>query len=370
MKAVAAGLRRHGLLIVALLTIAGLSAAFGTYRDRAKRRLAAAEQEAAQAFQAGVNRGLEYACTTLDPIASEPVLIFEELTVPWASLVPGLTLAYGPERNSAQPWTVPAVCGTFPVGGEPPPAGAVKSEGENLCFSKPGEYYLRTTVGDFKVLLLDKRANRDDHAMAIAAFVSRNTVASMADARKIQPNYGCYEYLRPDKALRRFFASDQPLGFQCGYAAEFLNFVLHTKKFQVRRIQLCTEKGPAHIISEVYLPDARRWVAVDPMYGAIFTTREGAPLAVEQVARLLRQHPEQLAVKDLAGKRWLKHPFGNFMHEFTWTPALLDAPCVEPTKYLATVRDCTAQYWYIEYDDLFRWSKVSRYSWDGRSVGS
>jgi hypothetical protein len=359
MKAIAAGLRRHGLLIAASLVIAGLSA---------KRRLAAAEQKAAQAFQAGVNRGLEYACTTLDPISSEPFFIFDDLSVPWASLVPNLALVYGPEKQPTKQWTTLAVCGTFPVNGQPPPAGEVKSDGENLCFSKPGEYYLRTTVGDFKILLLDRQAKADDRAMAIAAFVSRNNVASMADARKIQPNYGYYMYQRPDKALRKFFASDQPLGFQCGYVAEFLNFVLHKKNFQVRRIQLLTEKGPGHVISEVFLPDSRRWVAVDPMYGAVLVNREGMLLSIEQLAKLTREQPGQVSVKDIAGKRWLKYPFGNFMHEFTWTPDVLDAPCVDPAKYCEMVRDCTFQYWYMEYDELFRWAKVDKFSWDGQKL--
>ena len=370
MKGAAAGLRRHGLLIVALLAIVGLSAAFWNYRKESKRRVDEAEQRVSRAFQSGVNRGLEYACTTLDPIAKEPFLIFDELTVPWSSLVPGLTLAYGPERDPVRPWTVPAICGTFPINGQPPPAGEIKCGGENLRFSKPGEYYLRTTVGDFKLLLLDPRATRDDHAVAIAAFVARNTVASMADARRIQPNYGYFEYHRPDKALRKFFASDQPLGFQCGYAAEFLNFVLHRRQFRVRRVQLCTEKGPAHIVSEVFLPDSQRWLAVDPMYGVVFVNREGVLLSVKEAAKLLRERPDEVCVRDMAGKRWLKSPFGNFMHEFTWTPALLDAPCVEPAKYLAVLRELTVEYWYVEYDDLFRWSRVSKYSWDGRSLGS
>ena len=368
MKALAAAFRRHSLLLVALVVIAALSASFWSNRKRSKQRLAEVEQQAAQAYQSGVSQGIEYACTTLDPIANEPFFIFDELTIPWASLVPNLALAYGPDRDPAKPWTVPAVCGTFPVNGRPPPAGEVKSEGESLRFSKPGEYYLRTMVGDFKLLLLDPRAKRDDQALAIAAFVARNTVASMADARKIQPNYGYPGYHRPDKALRKFFASDQPLGFQCGYAAEFLNFVLHKMDFQVRRIQLRTEEGAGHIISEVFLPVSRRWVAVDPMFGVVLSNRDGALLSVKEIAKLIRQRPDEVAVKDIAGKRWLKDPFGNFMHEFTWTPDLLDAPCANPADYRKMALSYTFQYGSMEYDRLLRWTKVAAFSWDGRKL--
>jgi len=84
----------------------------------------------------------------------------------------------------------------------------------------------------------------------------------------------------------------------------------------------------------------------------------------------LRQQPGEVVVKDIAGKRWLKSPYGNFMHQFTWTPDLLAAPCVEPAKYLDMVRNCTVEYWCIDYDRLFRWSKTSKYSWDGRDLGS
>lgn len=370
MKALTAALGRHGLPIALLAAIVVLGVAFWKVHRDGKRRLAEAEQRTSEAYRAGMTQGIEYACTTLDPIAREPFLIFDELTIPWARLVPGLALAYGPEKDPAKPWTVPAVCGTFPVNGQPTPAGEVKSEGESLRFRKPGEYYLRTTVGDFRLLLLDTHAKRDDHAMAIAAFVARNMVSSMSDARKIQPNYGYYEYHRPDKALRKLFASDQPLGFQCGYAAEFLNFVLDRRGFQVRRIWLRTEKGGAHFISQVFLPDRGKWAAVDPMYGAILTSRQGDPLSIEEVAKLLRQQPGEVVVKDIAGKRWLKSPYGNFMHEFTWTPDLLAAPCVEPAEYLDMVRNCTVEYWCIDYDRLFRWSKTSKYSWDGRDLGS
>ena len=368
MKAVAAVVRRHSLLLVALVVIVALSASLWNYRKKSKQRLAEAEHRAAQAYQSGVSQGIEYACTTLDPIAKEPFFIFDELTIPWASLVPNLALAYGRERDPIKTWTRPALCGTFPINGRAPPAGEVKSEGENVRFTTPGEYYLRTTVGDFKLLLLDQRVKRDDQAMAIAAFVARNTVASMADARKIQPNYGYCEYHRPDKALRKFFASDQPLGFQCGYAAEFLNFVLHKMDFQVRSIQLRTEEGPGHIISEVFLPEAQRWVAVDPMYGVVLSNRDGVLLSVEEIAKLIRQRPDEIAVKDIAGKRWLKYPLGNFMHEFTWTPDLLEAPCVDPAKYRKMARDYTFQYAYMEYDRLFRWTKVVAFSWDGRKL--
>jgi len=361
MNAIVAGVRRQSVPILVIAIIAGLGVAHWKVRRDGK-------AAAAQAFQSGVAQGLEYACTTLDPIGEEPFFIYDQLTIPWASLVPNLGLVYGPEP--VKPWTVPAVCGTFPINGERPPTGEVKCQGEGLSFSKPGEYYLRTTVGDFKLLILDPRTSGDEQAMAIAAFVARNTVASMADARKIQPNYHCFNYQRPDKALRKFFASDQPLGFQCGYAAEFLNFVLHTKGYQVRRVRLCNEKGPSHIISEVFLPGSHRWVAVDPMYGAVPVDREGTLLSVAAVAKLIRQRPEEISVKDLAHKRWLKSPFGNFMHEFTWTRDLLDAPCVDPAAYCRMLRECTLQYWYVEYDRLFRWARVSKFSWDGRDLGS
>ena len=360
MNAILAAVRRRSVPILAIAIIVGLGVAHWKVRRESK-------AAAAQAYELGISQGLQHACTTLDPIGEAPFFIFEELEIPWATLVPNLTLAYGLEP--VKPWTVPAVCGTFPINGDRPPAGEVKFDGERLRFSKPGEYYLRTTVGDFKLLILDRRAPGDDHAMAIAAFVARNTVASMADARTIQPNYRCFNYQRPDKALRKFFASDQPLGFQCGYAAEFLNFVLHTKGYQVRRVQLCNEKGSAHIISEVFLPGARRWVAVDPMYGAVPVDRQGTLLSVAAVAKLIRERPEEISVKDLAHKRWLKSPFGNFMHEFTWTRDLLDGPCVEPAGYCTMLRECTVQYWCVEYDRLFRWGKTSKFSWDGRDLG-
>jgi len=361
MKGIVAGFRRHGVLALAVLALAVLGAAHWKYRKAHNRAVA-------EAYESGVSQGLVYARTTLDPIAEAPLLIFDHLGIAWADLVPNLTQVYGLERVAAKQWTVPAVFGTFPVNGEAPPSGEVRTTADALTFSQPGEYYLRTTVGDFKILILDKQANRDGHAMAIAAFVARNIVPSMADARKIQPNYSYYDYQRPDKALKRFFATDQPVGFQCGYATEFLNFVLVRRGFQVRRMWLHTEQGGAHFVSQVFLPDSGRWAAIDAMYGALLTNRQGEPLSVEEVAKLLRERPEEVAVKDIARKRWLKYPYGNFMHEFTWTPALLDAPCVKPAEYCAMIRDCTVRYWCIEYDDVFRWRIASKSSWDGKSL--
>ena len=101
---------------------------------------------AAQAYELGISQGLQHACTTLDPIGEAPFFIFEELEIPWATLVPNLTLAYGLEP--VKPWTVPAVCGTFPINGDRPPAGEVKFDGERLRFSKPGEYILRAQSND------------------------------------------------------------------------------------------------------------------------------------------------------------------------------------------------------------------------------
>jgi hypothetical protein len=368
MKAVAAVFRRHSLLLVALAVIVALSASFWSYRKRSKQRLADVEQQAAQAYESGVTQGLQYACTTLDPIAEKPFFIFDELAISWATLVPHLNVLYGAEKDPTKPWTVPAVCGTFPINGQRPPSGEVKSEGGNLFFSRPGEYYLRTTVGDFKLLILDRRAKRDDQAMAIAAFVAKNTVPSMADARKIQPNYRYYPYHRPDKALRKFFATDQPLGFQCGYAAEFLNFVLHKMDFQVRRIQLRTEEGAGHIISEVFLPECRKWAAIDPMYGAAITNREGVPISVEEIAKLARERPDEITVQDIAHKRWLKWPYGNFMHEFTWTPDLLAGPCVDPAKYHEAIRNYSFECYFIEYDQFFRWTKACEFARGGRTL--
>jgi hypothetical protein len=361
MKPVPAALRRHGLAVLAVIAVGILGVKHWSYTLASKHR----ERDA---YDLGVKRGLEYACTALDPIAEEPFLIFDNLVISWESLVPNLAIVYGANQNPATPWTVPEVCGTFPVNGEKPPAGEVRTEGENLRFSKAGEYYLRTTVGDFKILILDRNGKRDEQAMAIAAFVSRNTVASMTDARKIQPNYSYADYSRPDKALRKFFASDQPLGFQCRYSAEFCNYVVHKRGFEVRKVWLRTGKDGAHFISEVFLPDLAKWVAVDSMYGVVFTDRSGGFLSVVEAAKLVHEHPEQVTVRDIAQKRWLKPPFGNFMHDFTWTPAILAEPCCNPNEYLAMIRRCTQQYWLMEYDRQFRCARVEKYAWNGTNL--
>jgi hypothetical protein len=309
-----------------------------------------------QVSDAAVNRrAIEVAKATLDPVQETPLLIFRRTTVAWSDLAPNAREAFGEK-------IVPRVVGSFATPSRP--AGSenskVRCEAANLTFAAAGEYDLWTTLGAFKVLIVDPNGPADEEILAIGAFVSGNIVHSMADWRLINPNLSCASYLRPDRMLKKFFASDQPLYLHCGYSVEFLNFVLRKMGHKVRRVSLQTADAQprGHVVSEVYLPGRRSWAMIDPDFGAVVRDKDGRVLSIDEIRAL---PAADLVPSALCHKTWIKEEYNlrPYMFDFTWMPdKMTDQPTIVAQEYRKILKDYTATVQRFEYDEHFAWIEV------------
>ncbi len=311
----------------------------------------------------GVRLGIAHTRKSIDPLSDNPILIFQKKNVRWNELAGNIDAAL-------VDWTANTklmVLGTFPTPGTKENnqhESTLEVNSNEINFPEFGEYYLRTTLGNLKILILDPKQNSRDQLRALATFVSRNSVHSLADARTIQPNAMYYNNHRPDKLLRKLFASDQPVELHCGYIAELLNYIANQQGFKARRLQLYTDgRRFGHIVSQIFLADENKWVMVDPDYGAVVEDQQGNWLSIEEIAYKARNNrTNQLVVVDLAMKKSLLpefNPPSHFLTPFTWTPETMsDIPMVEEEKYRDLMKHYTSEYILFDYDETFQWVTV------------
>jgi len=313
-------------------------------------------------------RPLEESVQPNDHIGSRPVFIFMGKEVYWKDLAPNLESIYGKGVEKK-------VVGTFPVphNFNGTDTSNITSDSERVYFPSYGEFYLHTTVGFFKILLLNPDASEDDRILSIASFVSGNSVHSMADARKIQPIYGHPSYTE-DRLLKRLFASDQPLKLQCGHIALFLAFILSRQGYRVQLIQLRTEdQKKGHIVMQVFLPKMKKFIMIDPDYGAIVREKSANRiLSIQEIAILVHDKPNSIRIEDIGKKHWLKATYDNAepMPNFAWSPDKSgEAKAVSRKHYLQVMKDYTAFYWISDKSvDQHKWETSNGFRWDGELI--
>lgn len=342
------------------ITAAPLNPGTGSSQDKATEK--AFQKGLAQGKQAGViqgfRQGLSYVRTSLDPMAKAPLHIFPRGFVGWPRLTPFLDLAFEHQNNARPPWTKPEVIGTFPIPGQRTPTPDFTSDQNGLNFPETGEFYLHTTAGSFKILILDKGVSPDDRAFSVAAFISRNSVHSRADHRLLLPNYEGWYYHRPDRLLSKFFNSDQPLFLHCGGITEFANYVLQTLGYKVRRIRIGDEgvSKKRHYISGVWLPQRKKWAAIDCDRGAAFVDEHDQPLSIDEVAQKLSSNDSSLVIKDIASKPNLPDAYQLIYHDLTWRPDLNQGKRLDDmVQYREFMADCLQVWREADYDCNFSW---------------
>ncbi|MBM4372838.1 MAG: hypothetical protein FJ098_14390 [Deltaproteobacteria bacterium] len=314
-------------------------------------------QEGQRSRREGDEAAMAAACTALcretpDPLGEAPFLVFDRLRLTWRELVPGLELAAGAGADAA-----PALLGTFPVPGDPEgsaPEG-LTADGEGLSFPHFGAHYLRTTLGDLKVLLLDPAQDPEERLLAVTGFVARNHVFNRMDERLIIPNVDYPSFRTPGRLLRKLFGSDQPVGLHCQTLTWFLNHVLRRLGYQTCWVQLLWHRPGArplgHVVSQVRIPGGDRWVFLDATDCYVLRGPTGRLLSVQEAVPALEQGV--LEVVPLAPCRRLRDEFNRdtrWMGSFAWTPDKhQELPMWTPEEYRERIRHLLDEY--IIYED-------------------
>lgn len=298
-------------------------------------------------------------------IGNKPIYIFTDKEVDWSDLTPHLETIYG--KNVKKD-----IVGTFPVphNYNGTDITNITSDNDKIYFPSYGMFYLHTTVGFFKLLLLNPNLSEDEKIVAIASFISGNSVHSKADARIIRPFYkGKMTQYTTSRLLKPFFASDQPLKLHCGHIAIFLSYVLSHQGYSVQLVQLQTEdRKKGHIVMQVFLPKANKFVMIDPDRGAIVRDSSQNILSIQEIAILVREKPESLLIEDIGNKNSLKAIYNNPepMPEFSWTPDKSGKTrLVRKDHYLQLMKDKTAVY--LIYDEYTsdEWIQPYKFYWNG-----
>jgi hypothetical protein len=223
----------------------------------------------------------------------------------------------------------------------------------------------------------EREDSSDARALAVGQFVSRNVVHATADAALCQPDPLLVTIQQPDKLLRRFFTSDQPLKVYCHHSAEFVSYLLHRLGYRTRQVQLYDDRDGKligrHTVAEVFLSEAKRWVMLDTDYGAIVRDSKGRPLGVAEIAAITHGHASgALTVDDLAGKQRLKKGYSThslYSPEFAWTQDKMSGkPMIIPSEYLTLLGEITDQYWVLEHDKNFVPVLLGKFATDGDVV--
>ena len=306
-----------------------------------------------------------------DHIGDRPIYIFKSKNIKWSELAPHLENAYNDTVEKK-------IVGTFPAPHHF--AGTdtteITANTETIFFPSYGQYYLHTTIGFFKILLLDPAESAIENIVSIASFVSGNTVHSLADARKMCPDYNQAKY-QPDHLLKTFFASDQPLKLHCGHAARFLAYILSRQGYRVQLVHLFKDQNGGHTVIQVFLPEVKKFAMIDPDYGAIVRDGTHKILSIQEIATLSRQNPSSFSIEDIGKKYWLKSIYNNSepMPNFSWIPEKNSGKrMVIKPDYLRVLRDHTSEYWisenafWAEDEGIYRWKRPQKYLWDGSLV--
>jgi peptidoglycan/LPS O-acetylase OafA/YrhL len=298
-----------------------------------------------------------------DHLPFAPFYIFESSTVPWDTLAPKLEAVYGPDVDKE-------VLGTFPVPGDLDGSdlSGITWDRETIYFPAYGPYALYTTIGAFKILLLDPETLEDARVLQIASFVSGSIVHSLDDAGSIIPPYS-KDTLITDRLLRPFFASDQPLKLMCDGASKFLASVLLRLEYRVQLIDLRTAGGATgHVVMQVFLPRQQSYVMIDPDYGASVHDAAGRLLPIQELAVLVHTNPSSLRVEDIGNKSFLEPAYSDSKRTpaFFWTPdKSQQRKAVAQDQYLRMLRDATALYCVWDATSDRNWISSDYVRWDG-----
>jgi hypothetical protein len=285
------------LCLVLLLALAGVSYKAWCYRSQRND-----SREEFRKFLEGTP-----SLTTPAPWGQYPFFIFKKRDIDWHALAPLLVENYGIESDQNK-----KILDSFPIAGDYKPMDIydIQYDQKTIHFPKPGEYYLHTTVGYFKILILDPQAKKDDQIISLFRFISRNIVHSLADAPLINPIFN-KEHKFGKNCYQPFFASDQPLKLHCGYASEFTETILRQLGYQVQRVHLQTHDNQGHLVVQVFFPDQNSYGMIDPDYGAMVRDETGKILSVPEIAKRIQTDGDKLKMIDVANKCWLKQKYNN-----------------------------------------------------------
>jgi hypothetical protein len=256
-------------------------------------------------------------------------LIFGSQLVRWSDLRP--VEIFGESYKSVLPldglsWLPlnAAHIRTFAVPGNPHGSDieAIKITDQGLLL-RPGEHYIISSRGCFKILVLDNDADRFEASFAISRFVSRNSVHSCLDHWRAAPR-GQNVPFKLQLLHQKFYFSDQPLGLECGELADFVAGQLVLFGGHVRRVwAMDPETKSGHIVVEILDEETRRWTMVDPDFGVALFDKDGHYLSVEEVAnRRLNGSLDSVTIDDLGNKFSIRPEFyfgPDFIGDCTWT---------------------------------------------------
>lgn len=230
-----------------------------------------------------------------------------------------------------------SILGTFPI-----PAGRsleridrVRFDRQHVSFPRAGAYYFYSSIGAYKVLILDGNSSPLERALSICSFAAQNIVHSRADERLSFVD-GPRGDFRWDLLAQKLFYSDQPLFLHCGDAALFVIALLRLHGFEARYTGF-SDGINGHVVLEVFDPDERRWVMVDPDFGVQIADATGRLLSTEEIEEEIQiavnsaqPYPADgpwrpaLQVVNISGKAWLKPEFNvdnRYSTPITWIPA-------------------------------------------------
>lgn len=250
-------------------------------------------------------------------------LIFDRLEIGWDELRPDSN--WPPSLHFAALLKNPekVELGTFPTAGRPRDGSNVSDivvTADGMKFPSFGDWYVWCQIGIWKLHLCNRSDSEEDQVLKLCTFVAANSWHSAADFHLASPVNRNWP-LDLTRAWEKLFYSDQPVAFHCGQIVALLCRVLHAAGYSSRVIWLKNAKGNSHLVAEVWLPKARRWLFVDPDLGAVF--RAGHLLSLEEICS---GHPftwESFAF------RFLSHKYNmqlGFVGQITWRPEYMYDP--------------------------------------------
>ena len=256
--------------------------------------------------------------TTPKPTGQYPFFIFNKKDIDWETLVPFLVEYYDLESDQNK-----KILDSFPIAGDykPMDISDINYDQKMIHFPNPGEYYLHTTVGYFKILIQDSQSKKDDQIISVFRFISRNIVHSLADAPLFDPIFNKGLNLAKN-GYQPFFASDEPLKLHCGHASEFTETVLRQLGYQVQRVHLQTFDNQGHIVVQVFFPNQNSYGMIDPDYGALVRDMNGKILSVSEIAKRIQNDSEKLEIINVANKCILKKKYNTIPQptpDFAWS---------------------------------------------------
>ena len=298
----------------------------------------------------GYTKGVQFSWdqVMVEPVTERPFFIFKKRKLLWKDIAGNIDKVF----KTHQKYLKFDIVGTFPVPGNY--KGSDNSEitwdQKKIVFPKSGEYYLRTTIGNLKILILDKDQSTEQEILTISSFVSKNTVHSISDGSITFLNELNRTRFDPEIWLRKFFFSDQPLCLHCGHNVRFLNYVLLKNGYKVRVAGLQKpDKTDGHALSEVFSPENNKWVMIDPDYGAIVRNEHGKWLSMKEISKMINDNlVSQLYITKLCNKKKIKAVYNldtPFMFSFAWTiDKMSDKDSIEEENYLKVMG-----YIYVKY---------------------